>query len=127
MNPHLRPAADADLPFLYSLHATTMRELIEQVWGWKEEWQRKDFDARDERCRVSVIEENARAVGAIMGRRTTATRATYSGCVLTTMAWASGYANSAPKGVVRLFHTTLTVTWCVDQAHTDSIAVDLAY
>jgi len=42
-----------------------MRELIEQTWGWDEEWQRKDFDARYERCRVSVIEEDARAVGAI--------------------------------------------------------------
>ena len=65
MNTHLRPADDGDVAFLFSLHVTTMRELIEQTWGWDEEWQRKDFDTRYKRCRVSVIEEDAAAVGAL--------------------------------------------------------------
>jgi ribosomal protein S18 acetylase RimI-like enzyme len=63
--PQLRLASPADREFLYTLHVTTMRDLIEQTWGWDETWQREDFDQRLTRCRVSVIEAEGEPVGAI--------------------------------------------------------------
>ena len=42
-----------------------MREAIDSTWGWDEAWQRTDFEARFERCEVSIIEVNGRAIGAL--------------------------------------------------------------
>jgi ribosomal protein S18 acetylase RimI-like enzyme len=43
-----RQATDSDYDFLFALHRATMREYIEPIWGWHEEWQeeyfRKKFD-----------------------------------------------------------------------------------
>ena len=45
-----RQATDNDYDFLFALHRTTMREYIEPIWGWHEDWQeeyfRKKFDPR---------------------------------------------------------------------------------
>jgi hypothetical protein len=30
----LRPASEQDREFLYALHCSTMRDVIEQTWGW---------------------------------------------------------------------------------------------
>lgn len=65
MECHLRSASESDRPFLYDLHRTTMREVIEETWGWDEVWQRADFDKRFAECIVSIIEANGRAAGAL--------------------------------------------------------------
>ncbi len=39
----LRVAAPEDYDFLYALHCTTMRDYIEETWGWDEVWQQNHF------------------------------------------------------------------------------------
>jgi SAM-dependent methyltransferase/ribosomal protein S18 acetylase RimI-like enzyme len=65
MRCHLRPATEADREFLFSLFRTTMREVIEQTWGWDEERQRADFDRRFEASSVWVVESGRRAAGTV--------------------------------------------------------------
>lgn len=43
-----------------------MREVIEQTWGWNEDWQRRDFDRRFDEYDVSIIEREDRAVAGLM-------------------------------------------------------------
>lgn len=58
----LRQATDDDYDFLFALHCTAMREYIEPIWGWHEEWQeeyfRKKFDPTHRRI-IRVNEEDA--------------------------------------------------------------------
>jgi ribosomal protein S18 acetylase RimI-like enzyme len=62
---HLRSASASDRDFLYALHGTTMREVIEKTWGWDETWQRTDFERRLAAYMVSIIEAEDRAVGSL--------------------------------------------------------------
>ena len=39
----LRPATVDDYDFLYGLHRSAMRDYIEAIWGWHEEWQAEYF------------------------------------------------------------------------------------
>lgn len=39
----LRPAGENDFPFLYALHTATMKEYVEQTWGWDEIFQETRF------------------------------------------------------------------------------------
>lgn len=39
----LRPASESDLDFLWQLHVATMRDYVEAIWGWDEDWQREHF------------------------------------------------------------------------------------
>jgi ribosomal protein S18 acetylase RimI-like enzyme len=39
----LRPARDADFQFLYELHEATMRDYVEQTWGWDDQTQLQRF------------------------------------------------------------------------------------
>jgi RimJ/RimL family protein N-acetyltransferase len=61
----LRPASEGDREFLYALHCSTMRDVIDQTWGWDDAWQRANFDDRFTRLSVSVIEVRARPVGSL--------------------------------------------------------------
>jgi ribosomal protein S18 acetylase RimI-like enzyme len=61
----LRPASERDREFLYALHCSTMRDLIEQTWGWDDGAQRADFGRRLDLYDVSVIEADSRAVGSL--------------------------------------------------------------
>lgn len=65
MDCHLRPASESDRDFLYALFCITMREVIDQTWGWDESWQRSDFQRRFTEHIVSMIEVDGRAVGAV--------------------------------------------------------------
>jgi ribosomal protein S18 acetylase RimI-like enzyme len=47
-----------------------MRLVIEQTWGWDEEWQRRDFDRRFRSYAASVIELEGAAVGGLLLDRT---------------------------------------------------------
>jgi len=42
-----------------------MRDVIEQVWGWDEAWQRANFQQRLEGLSVSIIVAGSRAVGSL--------------------------------------------------------------
>jgi ribosomal protein S18 acetylase RimI-like enzyme len=61
----LRPASDQDREFLYTLHCATMRDAIEQTWGWDDSWQRASFETRLAEYDVSVIEVDRRPVGSV--------------------------------------------------------------
>jgi ribosomal protein S18 acetylase RimI-like enzyme len=61
----LRPASERDREFLYALHCSTMRDLIEQTWGWDDAWQRDAFQKRFAAYTVSVIEAGSRSVGSL--------------------------------------------------------------
>jgi ribosomal protein S18 acetylase RimI-like enzyme len=62
---YLRRASAADRDFLYNLHRTAMRDVIEKTWGWDETWQRKDFERRLVSYEVSIIQSDDRAVGSL--------------------------------------------------------------
>lgn len=65
MNWQRRRASEEDRDFLYRLHVTTMREVIEATWGWDEEWQRSDFAKRFGESQYFVIEADGAAIGAL--------------------------------------------------------------
>ena len=65
MDTNLRPASERDREFLYALHCSTMRDVIEQTWGWNEAWQRADFQKRFDAYTVSIIEAGSRSVGSL--------------------------------------------------------------
>ena len=69
MNWKLRRASEADRDFLYRLHVTTMREVIERTWGWDEEWQKADFEKRFRESPYFVVEADDRAVGTLCVER----------------------------------------------------------
>jgi ribosomal protein S18 acetylase RimI-like enzyme len=62
---HLRPAVEADRDFLYELHCTTMREVIEKTWGWDDAWQQADFSRKLSACDVSIIEADGQPAGCL--------------------------------------------------------------
>jgi ribosomal protein S18 acetylase RimI-like enzyme len=62
---NLRPASEQDREFLYALHCSTMRDVIEQTWGWDDTWQRVDFQKRFDMYTVSIIEAGSRSVGSL--------------------------------------------------------------
>ena len=41
----LRAARGSDEPFLFELHRSAMRDYVDAVWGWDENWQRNHFAA----------------------------------------------------------------------------------
>jgi ribosomal protein S18 acetylase RimI-like enzyme len=41
----LRAARGSDEPFLFDLHRSAMRDYVDAVWGWDENWQRNHFAA----------------------------------------------------------------------------------
>jgi ribosomal protein S18 acetylase RimI-like enzyme len=61
----LRPAEERDREFLWALHCSTMRDVIEQTWSWDEAGQRALFEQRFEQHSVSIIEVQARSVGSL--------------------------------------------------------------
>ncbi|MFN2239828.1 MAG: GNAT family N-acetyltransferase [Thermoanaerobaculia bacterium] len=69
MNWKLRPASEDDRHFLYRLHVTTMRDVIESTWGWDEEWQRADFEKRFTKSPYFVVEAREHAVGTVCVER----------------------------------------------------------
>jgi ribosomal protein S18 acetylase RimI-like enzyme len=51
----LRKATDDDLDFLYTLHKATLKEHVEQTWGWDEEWQKSRFEQHFNPEKVQII------------------------------------------------------------------------
>jgi len=54
----LRPATPRDFDFVFALHRAAMREYIEPIWGWHEDWQeeyqRQKYEP--ERYQIIVVE-----------------------------------------------------------------------
>ena len=58
-----RPAKQEDEPFLYACYKQTMREYIEQTWGWNEEFQKASFAEHLTWRRFQIISIGPMAVG----------------------------------------------------------------
>lgn len=61
----MRPAAAEDEQFLFSVYCLTMRDVVEQTWGWDDVWQLAEFGRRFRQFEVSVIEAESCAVGGL--------------------------------------------------------------
>jgi GNAT superfamily N-acetyltransferase len=65
----LRPATGEDYDFLYTLHRATMREYIEGIWGWNEDWQEEYFRKKFNPFTRQVIQIDNRDAGVIVVER----------------------------------------------------------
>ncbi|MGI8555991.1 MAG: GNAT family N-acetyltransferase [Pyrinomonadaceae bacterium] len=61
----LRVATPEDYDFLYALHCTTMRDYIEETWGWDEVWQQNHFKQHFQPEANQIILLNGCEVGRI--------------------------------------------------------------
>jgi ribosomal protein S18 acetylase RimI-like enzyme len=61
----LRQATQNDHDFLYGLVKTTMREYVEPIWGWDEEWQRAYFQEHFDPTQDQIIVLGGQDIGAI--------------------------------------------------------------
>ncbi len=62
----LRPARTSDRDFLYALHEATMREYVDEVWGWDERMQVSYFDDRFRPGLWQVIQAGGQDVGVLV-------------------------------------------------------------
>ena len=62
----LRPATQSDYEFLYQLHRLTMKEYIEETWGWEESWQRDYFQAKWNPAKRQIIQVNSQDAGVLV-------------------------------------------------------------
>jgi ribosomal protein S18 acetylase RimI-like enzyme len=62
----LRQAVDEDYDFLYDLHRLTMREYIEPLWGWHEDWQRDYFRAKFDPQKRQIIVIDGQDAGVVV-------------------------------------------------------------
>lgn len=62
----LRPARAGDRDFLLGLNRTTMRDHVEQVWGWDDDEQIEFFDSRFQPDRCRVIQAGGEDVGVLI-------------------------------------------------------------
>ncbi len=62
----LRPATHADYDLLYQLHRATMKEYIQQTWGWEESWQREYFQEKWEPSKRQIIQVNGQDAGVLV-------------------------------------------------------------
>lgn len=60
-----RPAARDDMGFLWELHVLTMRDYVEQTWGWERVWQEEKFREKFDIAGLEVLEIEGRAIGAM--------------------------------------------------------------
>ena len=63
MTYQLRPATEADVPFLWTLLVAAMKEYVAQTWGWDEEFQRHYFYEHLDLSRVEIITTEGIPVG----------------------------------------------------------------
>lgn len=62
----LRQAVDADYDFLYDLNRLTLREYIEPLWGWHEEWQEDYFRAKFDAAARQIVMVDGQDAGVIV-------------------------------------------------------------
>ena len=66
---HLRPGEHNDREYLWWLHRETMRDYVDQTWGWNEAWQRDNFDRNFDPLSLRIIEKDGDPIGYISVRR----------------------------------------------------------
>jgi len=59
----LRPATLDDKEFLWRLHRETMRQYVDQTWGWEDSWQRQRFEENFNPTSIQIIECERQPVG----------------------------------------------------------------
>ena len=62
---NFRPATPGDAEFLYQLLKATMREYVDQTWGWEEEWQRAYFHMRFDPAKNQILVLDDQDIGVI--------------------------------------------------------------
>lgn len=62
----LRPATEQDYDFLYELNKVALRDYIEPIWGWHEEWQQEYFRRKFEPQRRRIIQVDGRDAGVLV-------------------------------------------------------------
>lgn len=65
----LRQATADDYDFLYELHRASMREYIEPIWGWHEDWQAEYFQKKFDPANRKIVEVNGEDVGVVVVER----------------------------------------------------------
>jgi len=60
-----RAATGDDLGFLWELHVLTMRDYVEQTWGWEGLWQEENFRRSFDFSVMEILQVDGQAVGAI--------------------------------------------------------------
>lgn len=60
-----RPATREDMDFLWDLHVLTMRDYVEQTWGWERVWQEEKFREKFDIAGLEILEIEGRAIGAM--------------------------------------------------------------
>ena len=58
-----RSALENDLDFLYSLHVATMREYVDQVWGWDDVYQESLFQKNYIPANIQIITSDGKDIG----------------------------------------------------------------
>lgn len=58
-----RPASENDISFLYALHIATMKEYIDQTWGWDDAFQESLFKKNYVPAEFQVITFNGSDIG----------------------------------------------------------------
>jgi len=70
----LRLPDAGDLEFLWRLHRETMKDYVDQTWGWNETWQREYFDRHFDSILdpglAQIIQIGGQPIGFISVRRT---------------------------------------------------------
>ena len=65
----LRPATSDDAKFVYRLLRATMRDYVDQTWGWDEEWQHAYFHMRFDPAKNQIVVLDDQDVGVISVER----------------------------------------------------------
>ena len=60
-----RPATPQDLAFLWELHVLTMRDYVEQTWGWERTWQEENFRTKFDITGLEIIEIEGHPIGSM--------------------------------------------------------------
>ncbi|NIM94651.1 MAG: GNAT family N-acetyltransferase [Anaerolineales bacterium] len=64
-----RQATENDYEFLYQLHRESLKEFIDQTWGWDEEWQVAYFQDHFDPSERSIIQFRGMDVGCLSLQR----------------------------------------------------------
>lgn len=65
----LRQACQADFDFLFALHRDAMREYIEPIWGWHEDWQAEYFQKKFDPTNRKIIVVDGEDAGVVVVER----------------------------------------------------------
>lgn len=60
-----RQATDADIEFLYAMHVATMKEYVDQTWGWEDAFQESVFRKNYVPAKIRVITFEGKDIGVI--------------------------------------------------------------